>query len=200
MDDMGIPVRILHHWDQTIDTAESMAKELAYSYSLKDCDAEEAVAFRAWLAGDTDEMPKTMPRSKYVAYCLVNETNRKPCQLSQFSPFPERLCAYAVIDGQVTTVKFLVEHMLHSTGVDYTHSFMNNMITRYQLSQKRIMRMYSAVYVGRKTKLEREFYFRYIQAWVENNKDEYLATIESMSGEWRRKILAALRKAELIDM
>lgn len=57
----------------------------------------------------------------------------------------------------------------------------------------RYMRMYSAVYVGRKTKLEREL-------WVENDKAEYLDTIERMSGEWRRKILAALRKAELIDM
>ena len=198
MDDM--PVKILHHWDQKIDTAESVAKELAYSYSLKDCDAEDAVAFRAWLAGDTDEMPETMPTSKYVAYCFVTETNQRLCQLSQFSPFPERLCAYAVIDGQVTTVKYLVEHMLHSMGVDYTHSFMNNMIARYQLSRKKIMRMYSAVYVGRKTKLEREFYFGYIRTWIENDKDEYLGTIESMSGEWRRKILAALRKAELIDM
>lgn len=200
MDDMGIPVRILSHWDQTIDTAESVAKELAYSYSLKDCDAEEALAFRTWLAGDTDEMPETMPKSKYVAYCFVNKTNQILCQLSQFSTFPERLCAYAVIDGQVTTVKFLVENMLQCMGVDYTHSFMNNMIDRYQLSRKKIMRMYSAVYVGRKTKLEREFYFGYIQAWVENNKDEYLDTIGGMSGEWRRKILAALRKAELIDM
>lgn len=64
----------------------------------------------------------------------------------------------------------------------------------------RYMRMYSAVYVGRKTKLEREFYFGYIQAWVENDKAEYLDTIERMSGEWRKKILATLRKAELIEM
>ena len=115
-----MPVRILHHWDQKIDTAESVAKELAYSYSLKDCATEDAVAFRAWLAGDTDEMPETMPRSKYVAYCFVTETNQRLCQLSQYSPFPERLCAYAVINGQVTTVKYLVEHMLHSMGMDYT--------------------------------------------------------------------------------
>lgn len=33
-----------------------------------------------------------------------------------------RPCAYAVIDGQVTTVKFLVEHMLHSIGVDMKKS------------------------------------------------------------------------------
>ena len=35
------------------------------------------------------------------------------------------------------------------------------------------MRVYSAVYVGRKTKLKREFYLGYIQTWVENDKDEY---------------------------
>lgn len=68
IDEMGMPVRILSQWDQTIDTAESVGKELAYSYSLKDCDAEEALAFRAWLAGDTDEMPEAMPKSTYVAF------------------------------------------------------------------------------------------------------------------------------------
>lgn len=104
-----------------------------------------------------------------------------------------------VDDGTFTLGEWLVEQMLHCMGVDYTHSFMNNMVARYRISNSNIMRMYSAVYVGRKTKLEREFYFGYIQAWVKDDKDEYLAAVGKMGGEWRRKVLAALRKAELIE-
>lgn len=194
---MDLPVRILGKWNQSADTAETVARELAYSYEIKDCDAEEEAAFKAWLAGDTDEMPKEIPTNKYVAFSFVYETNRKLCYLSQYHCFPERLCAYAVRSGQVTTLKYIVEHMLHSLSVDYTHSFMDNMIARYQLSKRRVMTMYSAVYVGRKTKLEKEFYLGHIQAWMENDRDEYLSAVENMHGEWRRKTLAALKKAGL---
>lgn len=199
MDDMNMPARILYRWDQSAEMAESIAKELAYSYSVKDCSAEEEAAFRAWLAGDTDEIPAKMPTNKYVAFSFHKMTNQKLCYLSQYSCFPERLCAYAIISGQITTLKYLVEEMLHSLGVDYTYSFMDNMIARYGLKKRRVMTMYSVVYVGRKTKLEREFYFSHIQAWMENDKEEYLDAVSKMHGEWKRKTLAALRKAGLLD-
>ena len=53
---MDLPVRILGKWNQSADTAETVARELAYSYEIKDCDAEEEAAFKAWLAGDTDNV------------------------------------------------------------------------------------------------------------------------------------------------
>lgn len=89
--------------------------------------------------------------------------------------------------------------MLLCLGTDYTHTFLNNTATRYQLSNKQVMRIYSGIYAGQKTKLEKEFYLGYIRTWLENDREEYLASIGGLGSEWRRKILAALRKAELIQ-
>lgn len=196
---MDIPVRLLGKWDQSADTAEALGRDLAYGYEVIECAPEEEAAFKAWLAGETDQMPEKMPCNKYVAYSFLVETNRRLCYLSQFSIFPERLCAYAFKTGQVTTVKEMVKQMLLCLGTDYTHTFLNNTATRYQLSRKQVMRMYSGIYAGQKTKLEKEFYLSYIRTWLENDRAEYLAAIQGLGSEWRRKILTSLRKAGLIE-
>ena len=109
---MHLPVQLLGKWDQSADTAETLARDLAYGYKVKDCEPEQEAAFKAWLAGETDKMPEEMPISQYVAYSFVVETNQKLCYLSQFSSFPERLCAYAFKTGQITTIQWMMRQML----------------------------------------------------------------------------------------
>ncbi len=196
---MHLPVQLLGQWDQSADTAETLARDLAYGYKVKDCEPEQEAAFKAWLAGETDKMPEKMPISQYVAYSFVVETNRRLCYLSQFSSFPERLCAYAFKIGQITTIQWMMRQMLLCLGTDYTHTFLNNTATRYQVSNKQVMRICSGIYAGQKTKLEKEFYLGYIRTWLENDREEYLASIGGLGSEWRRKILKALQKAELIQ-
>lgn len=123
---MHLPVQLLGKWDQSADTAETLARDLAYGYKVKDCEPEQEAAFKAWLAGETDNMPEEMPISQYVAYSFVVETNQKLCYLSQFSSFPERLCAYAFKTGQITTIQWMMRQMLLCLGTDYTHTFLNN--------------------------------------------------------------------------
>ncbi|MBD5537484.1 MAG: hypothetical protein HDQ99_17855 [Lachnospiraceae bacterium] len=181
------------------DIAKEEARRLAYSYELKNCDAAETQAFQAWLAGDTDEMPETMPVSQKIGLFNVRIQNMKLCYMSKVSPFTERLCAYAVKKGYVDIWKAPVAEMLSCIGVDYTRSFQDNMVAKYQIKEKELMKMYSAVFVCRKTKIEKEFYLGFMQEWIKNEKEVYLTAIEKMGREYQRKILTALQKEGLIN-
>lgn len=177
--------------------AKEEARKLAYGYELLDCDAGTEQAFWAWLSGDTDEMPKQMPESRRTVMYNVSILNQKLCYMSKVSPFTERLCAYAVKKGYVDIWKNPVEEMLSCIGMDYTRSFKHNMAVRYQVEEKELMRMYSAVFAGRKTKMEKEFYLGFIKEWMEKEKDSYLAVIDKMGVEYRKKIRMALQKEAL---
>ncbi len=89
---MDLPVRLLGKWDQSADTAEALARDLAYGYEVKDCEPEQETAFKAWLAGETDRMPEKMPCGS----------------------FPERLCAYfaSLCDKQrgITNIPYLEKY------------------------------------------------------------------------------------------
>ncbi len=52
------------------------------------------------------------------------------------------------------------------------------------------MQMYSAIYAGSgKTKAEKKFYWSFICTWLEQNKDSYLAAIEKISKDMRKRYL-----------
>ena len=48
-----------------------------------------------------------------------------------------------------------------------------------------------------KQKAEKEFYRNFICAWLEQDKDRYLAAIEKISKDMRKKIFAALKRENL---
>lgn len=181
------------------DIAKEEAGRLAYRYELKNCDAAETQAFQAWLAGDTDEMPELLPASQKIGLFNVRIQNMKLCYMSKVSPFTERLCAYAVKKGYVDIWKAPVAEMLSCIGVDYTRSFQGNMAEKYRIEEKELMKMYSAVFTTRKTKIEKAFYLDFIQEWIKNGEETYFAAIEKMGGEYKRKVLAALQKEGLIN-
>lgn len=124
--------------------------------------------------------------------------NQKLCHISKVSPFTERLCAYAVKKGYVDIWKNLVAEMLSCIGMEYTRSFQHNMAVRYGVEEKELMRMYSAVFAGRKTKTEKEFYLGFIQEWIKKERDAYFAVIDKMGAEYQKKIRMALQKEALL--
>ena len=56
----------------------------------------------------------------------------------------------------------------------------------------------TAVYAGPgKTKVEKEFYRSFICTWLEQDKDKYIAAIEKISKDMRKKIFAVLKRENL---
>lgn len=61
-----------------------------------------------------------------------------------------------------------------------------------------IMQMYSAIYaISGNAKAEKEFYRNFICTWLEQDKDRYLAAIEKISKDMRKKIFAVLKRENL---
>lgn len=50
---MHLPVQLLGKWDQSADTAETLARDLAYGYKVKDCEPETGSGFQG-MAGRRD--------------------------------------------------------------------------------------------------------------------------------------------------
>ena len=100
--------------------------------------------------------------------------------------------------GYVDMVRGPVREMLHEMGAAYAHSFLEHTVQTYQLSEEDIMQMYSAVYAGPgKTKVEKEFYRSFVCTWLEQDKDGYIAAIEKISKDMRKKIFAVLKRENL---
>ena len=56
----------------------------------------------------------------------------------------------------------------------------------------------TAVYAGPgKTKVKKEFYRSFICTWLEQDKDRYIAAIEKISKDMRKKIFAVLKRENL---
>ena len=88
--------------------------------------------------------------------------------------------------------------MMREIGVPYAHSFLEHTIRTYQLSEEDIMQMYSAIYaISGNAKAEKEFYRNFICTWLEQDKDRYLAAIEKISKDMRKKIFAVLKRENL---
>jgi len=91
-----------------------------------------------------------------------------------------------------------VKEMMHEISVPYAHSFLENTIRTYRLSEEDVMQMYSAIYAGPgKTKAEKEFYRGFLCTWLEQDQDSYLETIEKISKDMRKKIFAVLKREGL---
>ena len=80
----------------------------------------------------------------------------------------------------------------------YANSFFEHTVRMYQLSEEDIMQMYSAIYaISGNAKVEKEFYRNFICTWLEQDKDRYLAAIEKISKDMRKKIFAVLKRENL---
>ena len=157
----------------------------------------EERAFRSWLSGETDIMPETMPANKSMMG-FPHRKNVELCYLSKVCTFTERLIVYGIKRGYVDIVRGPVKEMMREIGVPYAHSFLEHTIRTYQLSEEDIMQMYSAIYaISGNAKAEKEFYRNFICTWLEQDKDRYLAAIEKISKDMRKKIFAVLKRENL---
>ena len=124
--------------------------------------------------------------------------NVELCYLSKVCTFTERLITYGIKKGYVDIVRGPVREMMSELGVPYACAFLEHTVQTYQLPEEDIMQMYSAIYaVAGKTKAEKEFYRDFICTWLEQDKEKYLAAIEKISKDMRKKILAALKRENL---
>ncbi len=90
-----------------------------------------------------------------------------------------------------------VKEMMREIGVPYANSFLEHTVRTYQLSED-IMQMYSAIYaISGNAKAEKEFYWNFICTWLEQDQDRYLAAIEKISKDMRKKIFAVLKRENL---
>lgn len=174
------------------DIAKESARERAYKWGVMNCTEQEEKEFKSWLAGEHDNMPEVMPTNRYIR-CLNYHQSVELCYLSKVSTFTERLCAYGMKIGYIDIVKDPVKEMMNCISVDYARSFLENTISKYNISNEDVMQMYSSIYSIRKTKLEAEFYLSYIQEWLKNDRIEYMKAVNNISGDMRRKILKKLK-------
>ena len=124
--------------------------------------------------------------------------NVELCYLSKVCTFTERLIVYGIKKGYVDIVRGPVKEMMREIGVPYANSFLEHTVRTYQLSEEDIMQMYSAIYaISGNAKAEKEFYRNFICAWLEQDKDRYLAAIEKISKDMRKKIFAVLKRENL---
>ena len=142
-------------------------------------------------------MPETMPVNKYIMG-FPHRKNVELCYLSKVCTFTERLVAYGVKKGYVDIVRGPVREMMRELDSSYACSFLEHTVRTYQLSEEDVMQMYSAIYaVSGNAKAEKEFYRNFICTWLEQDKDRYLAAIEKISKDMRKKIFAALKRENL---
>ena len=179
------------------DIAQERARELAYEWELKNCTEKAEIEFKSWLSGENDNMPETMPISKYVVF-FPHYENLELCYLSMVSVFAERVCVYGMRKGYVDLVKEPVKEMMSEIGTYYADYFLKHTIIKYNISNKDVMQMYSVIYSIRKTKQENEFYLTFIQEWIKNSKDEYIKAINDISKDAGKKVLKKLEKENLL--
>ena len=179
------------------DIAKEEAAAWAGRMEFINSSAAEEQAFRSWLSGETDAMPETMPANKYIMG-FPHRKNVELCYLSKVCTFTERIVVYGIKKGYVDIVRGPVREMMCELGVPYAYAFLEHTVQTYQLPEEDIMQMYSAIYaVAGKTKAEKEFYRDFICTWLEQDKEKYLAAIEKISKDMRKKILAALKRENL---
>ena len=179
------------------DIAKEEAKSWAYQMEFINSNAAQEHAFRSWLSGETDVLPETMPVNKYIMG-FPHRKNVELCYLSKVCTFTERLIAYGIKTGYVDIVRGPVKEMMRELGIFYAYSFLERTVRMYQLSEEDVMQMYSAIYaISGNAKTEKEFYRNFICAWLEQDKDQYLAAIEKISKDMRKKIFAELKRENL---
>ena len=179
------------------DIAKEEAAAWACQMEFINSNVSEERAFRSWLSGETDIMPETMPVNRYIMG-FPHRKNVELCYLSKVCTFTERLVAYGVKKGYVDIVRGPVREMMRELDSSYACSFLEHTVWTYQLSEEDIMQMYSAIYaISGNAKAEKEFYRNFICTWLEQDKDRYLAAIEKISKDMRKKIFAVLKRENL---
>lgn len=177
-----------------VKLTNQLAREWAYTLEIVDCTPQQEAEFKAWLSGDCDSMPEQMPRNKYMLY-YEYKTNVLLCFMSKASTFTERLCAYGIKQGYVDLVKEPIKEMMRCITVEYANSFIQHMIRTYHILDEDIMQMFSVIYAGpRKTKVEIEYYERYIKKWILEDKDTYKKAILCISKDAQDSVKRKLKK------
>lgn len=172
------------------DIAKEEAAAWAGQMEFINSNPLEERAFRSWLSGETDI-------NKYIMG-FPHRKNVELCYLSKVCTFTERLIVYGIKKGYVDMVRGPVKEMMREIGVPYANSFFEHTVRMYQLSEEDIMQMYSAIYaISGNAKAEKEFYRNFICTWLEQDKDRYLAAIEKISKDMRKKIFAVLKRENL---
>ena len=194
--------RILVHLNSEgkgVELAKQKAIQWAGCFTLVNCTPLEKKEFRSWLAGETDTLPKIMPKNDSpIWYGYL--TNVTLCYMSMVCTFTERLCVYGIVSGYVDIAKEPVKEMMRCISVEYATMFLDNVINNYGLTKKDIMQMFSVIYAGaRKTKLEEEYYSKYVVTWIKEDKEEYINAISSISKDARDSVFKKLKKVNLYD-
>jgi len=157
-----------------------------YSYEREflkgECSPEEEMAVKKWLACDTDDMPKKIPRERCCIVCMGDIENRFLASTSLVSEHVARECVCAFYTGHVDSFKWPVRGMLLEFGEEYTKNFLDNLVERYKISKEDCMLMFTGIYsIGYRVKIETEFYGKFVEEWMKNDEKHYKETISSNS-------------------
>lgn len=178
------------------EIAREEARSLVQRLTFRDCSYDVECGFKSWLLGESDDMPLSLPMEKNVAGFFVRAQYRTICYISKVSEFPARLCVYGMMKGYIELFKNTLQHIVTEFGIDYARNFINQLVERYNVPDANLMAMVSVIYAGpAKQKAETQLYREYIEGWVNENKDNFLAEISSvLGGDWHKKVLKKLEK------
>lgn len=178
------------------DIANEEIQFLVHRLAFRDCTTEEERIFREWLLTETDHMPELFPMEIKVQGFFSRQQYRTIAYMSKVSEFPARLCVYGLKKGYIELFKDTLQPMLKELGIEYTRSFIDQLLIRYDMADADFMAMASVIYAGpAKQALETKLYREYIDAWIKTDRESFFTKLCSILGDdWRKKVLKKFEK------
>ena len=177
--------------------SELQPEKCSYTWDKKD---EEALI--SWLLCKTDSVPAVIPKRFDINWFNVGWLENTFGCISFVCDFPPRYCAYTVYSGTVFQFKFPFRGLLSKRGSDECDIFVNDIKKilsedfKLDISEVNslLMRTFSACcFVSPKQKAETEFYMRYIDDWIKQDREGFINAINAIeSNDTKKKILKSI--------
>ena len=177
--------------------SELQPEKCSYTWDKKD---EEALI--SWLLCKSDSVPSVIPKRFDINWFNVGWLENTFGCISYVCDFPLRYCAYTVYSGTVFQFKFPFRGLLAKKGSDECDILVNDIKKilsedfKLDISEVNtlLMRTFSACcFVSPKQKAETEFYMRYIDDWIKQDREGFINAINAIeSNDTKKKILKSI--------
>ena len=187
-------------WAKTYVTDKMEFKANDSSQDTWDESDEEALI--NWLLCKTDIPPKVLPKRSDLSFLSLGWLENTFACVSYVSDFPVRYLAYSIYSATVFQFKFPFRGFLSKRGDEQADLCVDEIkkILRenFKLDQKKadelLMRTFaSCCFVSPKQKAETCFYMKYINEWLNKDRQSFINAIGNIESiDTRKKILKNL--------
>lgn len=196
--------------DIAVETAEKVVNRMVFQPKEERSDEPEMgwndvdeEKLRQWLLCRRDDLPVPVPlTAAWMMPYAGDHEEEQFAAMSFVTDFTTRHCAYTLFKGIDIEFKYPMRALIINREEGYADKVVEDMrklfSTAFGLSDEsideRIMLGFAATYVGAgRKKKETEFYQRYIDKWMAEDKEHFLDVIRNKSGLYfRSKILKKL--------